>query len=84
MEFSYITFFLGGENIFFLQCIFVFLVCFVLQIVVFNEFIGFCVIFCMYEDILKILLNIFRKNKCQSVNNSRTNYFFVIFWDFLY
>ena len=53
------------------------LVCFVLRIVIFNAFIGFVVVFCMYEDILKILLYIF--GKClRSVNNFRTDCFFEI------
>ena len=64
----------------FWKCIFVLLVCFVLWIVIFNAFIVFCVIFCIYEDMLKILFHIFWKMS-RSVNNVRTNCFFVIFWD---
>ena len=35
------------------KCIFVFVVCFVLKNVNLNAFIGFCVVFYLYEDILK-------------------------------
>ena len=48
---------LGG----FWEMYFCMLVCFVLYIVIFNAFIGFGVIFCIYEHILKIFLYIFEK-----------------------
>ena len=56
------------------------LVCFVIQIVVFNACIGLCVVFCICEDVSKIVLNIFRKmsQKCEQF---RTNFLFVICCD---
>ena len=40
-------------------------------------FLGFGVIFCVYEDILKICFNVFVFEKCRrSVNTFRTKYFF--------
>ena len=42
-----------------LKCVCVLLVCFVLQIVIFNALTGCCVIFCIYEDVLKICFKIF-------------------------
>ena len=41
----------------FWKCIFVCLVCFVLNIVIFNELIGLSVIFCIYEHIQKLFLH---------------------------
>ena len=57
------------------------LVCFVLQIVIFNTFILFSVIFRIYEHILKMCFRIFFETKCpRSVNNSRTNLWGVFLW----
>ena len=45
-----------------------------------NAFIGFVVIFCIYEHVLKIVVHMFGK-KSRSVNSYRTNCFFVIVED---
>ena len=51
-------------------------VCFVLSSVVLNVFIGFCVIFRIYDYVLRVwFVNIFW-NISRSVNNSRTNCLF--------
>ena len=57
-------------------CIFVLLVCFVLEIVISSAFIGFCVFFCIYKDISKISFYIFRKmsQKCEQFS-------YYIFWE---
>ena len=44
------------EHFVFWKDVFVLLVCFVFKMVLLNAFIGFGVIFCIYEHILKILL----------------------------
>ena len=60
------------EQIDLLKCIFIFVVCVVL-LIVFNAFIGFCVIFCIYEEVLNVFVYIIEK--CiRNVNNFYTNY----------
>ena len=57
------------------KCMFVFLVCFVLQIFIFSALIGLCVVFCIYGCIFFDILTFLGKYP-RSVNNLRTNYFF--------
>ena len=58
--------------------IFVLLVCFVIYFVIFNAFIGSVAVFYIYEHILNICLNIFRKmtQKCELFPYD----FFLWFW----
>ena len=63
-----------------LKCIFVFLVCLSdYLIVIFNAFIRFCVSLCIYEDVLKMFLNIFgnMSQKCEQFLHE------IFFCDFL-
>ena len=61
------------------KCVFVLLVCFVLQVVIFNAFMGFGVIFCIYEHILKIFFTFFER--CPDV---WTIFVRTAFYDFLW
>ena len=66
----------------FWKCNFVFVACFALQAVIFNMCIGFVVVFCIYEYILKIFVWDFGKisHKCEQFSYEG---FFGIFEDFL-
>ena len=55
---------------------------FVLYFVIFNAFIGFCVVFCIYEHTLKIIFIFWKMTR--SVNNFRTIFIFVIYCDLLW
>ena len=66
----------------FFKCICVLLMCVVFQFVILSAFIGFVVVFCIYEDILNIFLNIFETCP-RSVNIFRTDFVFFIVCDIL-
>ena len=50
------------ENVRCFESILVLMVCFLVQTVIFNAFIGFCVFFCIYDHMLEMFLNICFKN----------------------